>query len=269
MLQIAPEGRRPQSHGSARGWPGTLRRLGGPGSRSAPVLKAMAKQSERKSTKITRKAMKDDAFRDTIFWLIDWAYKQRIWLISGGVALLVAVAAGLGMYYYHEAGLRTETERFYEAERTAGRPDANDTQRAAQGRKAFEAFVKDYPSSDLASVAWMHIAALAWEQKDYGAVRKAYQAVLSDSDSSSAQRDLAHLGLAKLDEQQGHLKEAVKEYKAVSDGPYQELKAFNLGRVAAAEHEDAQARQYFQQAAQAAPGSPLAEWAQQNLTYHP
>lgn len=229
----------------------------------------MAKHSEHKTHRITRKTMKEDAFRDTMFWLVDWAYKQRVWLISAGVALLVVVAAGSGWYYYHRTRLQAETERFYEAERLAGQSHLNETQRADKGRKAFESFVKDYPSSDLTPVAWMHIAALAWEQKDLPAVRKAYTAVLSDSQSSSTQRDLAHLGLAKLDEQQGHLKEATKEYQAVSDGPYAELKALNLGRVAAAEHENAQARQYFQQAAQAAAGSPLSEWARQNLDYHP
>jgi predicted negative regulator of RcsB-dependent stress response len=229
----------------------------------------MARQSEHKALKIDRKALKEDAFRDTMFWLVDWVYQRRTWFIAGGTALVIVVAAGLGGYTYWQSQRRAQSEQFYEAERLLSAPNLPENERDARARKAYEAFTATYPSSRLAPVAWLHIAALAWGQNDLDAARKAYQAVLAGNEAAPTQRDLAHIGLAQLDEAKGDLAGATAEYKAVADSPYGELKALSLGRVAEAQHNGEAARQYFEQAARAEPGSPLGEWARQNLDYQP
>jgi len=241
----------------------------GPAERCALAVEAMAKHSEHRAHRIDRKALKEDAFQDTMFWLVDWAYQRRVLLIAIGTAVVLLVAAGFGGYYYWQAQRRAASAQFYQAEHALANQKLDQKDRLAYARKAYEAFVAEHPSSSLAPVAWMHIAALAWQQEDQNAARKAYGEVLSHGDSTQTQRDLAHIGLAKLDEAQGKLDAATKEYEAVSDGTFDELKSLSLGRVAAAEHKDDQARQYFEKAARATSGSALAEWARQNLDYQP
>jgi predicted negative regulator of RcsB-dependent stress response len=229
----------------------------------------MARQTDRKAARITRKSLKEDPFRDTMFWLVDWVYQRRVWFISGGTIVVVVLAGGFGYYYYHRAQLRAQSEQFYQAERIQADPTLDTAQRRARARQHYESFVASHPSSRLAPVAWMHIAALAWSQNDAATARKAYQAVLAHSESTTEQRDLAHMGLATLDESKGDFAAAAAQYKAVSDGPYEELKSLSLGRVASAEHQDQQARQFYEKAARVAPGSPLGQWARENLDYHP
>ncbi|HEX9844505.1 MAG TPA: tetratricopeptide repeat protein [bacterium] len=221
------------------------------------------------ATHIDRKTLKEDAFRDTMFWMIDWVYQRRLWFIAGVSAVLVVAVAGFGYYTYRQSRVKAETGRFYQAERSGSSPDLSEAERQSRARKAYEAFLAEYPSSHLAPVAWMHVARLAWKQGDVEAARKAFQAVLAHGDAPPSQRDLARVGLATLDESQGDLAASAEQYKAIPDHPYQELKALSLGRIASARHQNEEARQYFEKAARAAPGSVLAEWARQNLDYHP
>lgn len=221
------------------------------------------------ATHIDRKTLKEDAFRDSMFWMIDWVYQRRYWFIAGVTGVLVLAVTGFGYYTYRQSQMRAETERFYQAERSGAAPDLSEAERQTRARKAYEAFVAEYPSSRLAPVAWMHIARLAWKQGDAEAARKAFQAVLGNGATTPSQRDLARVGLATLDESQGDLAASAKQYQAVSDSPFEELKALSLGRIASEQNENEQARQYFEKAARGASGSALAEWARQNLDYHP
>ncbi len=221
------------------------------------------------ATHIDRKALKEDAFRDSMFWTIDWVYQRRQWFIAGVSGVLLVAAAGFGYYYYHRAQLRAQAEQFYQAERSASNPELSDTERQARARKAYDEFLATYPSSRLAPVAWMHLARQAWQTGDLDAARKAFLAVLAHSQTAPAQRDLAHIGLGKLEESQGNLAAAAEQYKAVSEAAFGDLKELSLGRIAAAQQQPEEARQHFEKAARAAPGSQLAEWARQNLDYHP
>jgi predicted negative regulator of RcsB-dependent stress response len=221
------------------------------------------------ATHLDRKTLKEDAFRDWMFWALDWVYQRRRWFIAGGSALLLVVAAGAGYYYYHRAQVREQTERFYQAERSATNPELEPAERSARARKSYEAFATEFPASPLAPVAWMHVAQLAWEQGDVDAARKAYQAVLARGGVGAPQQDLARIGLAKLDESQGNLAGAAEQVRAVSDTPYEELKALSLGRIASAQQQNAEARQFYEKAARSTSGSELGEWARQNLDYHP
>jgi predicted negative regulator of RcsB-dependent stress response len=220
------------------------------------------------ATHIDRKSLKEDAFRDTMFWMIDWVYQRRVWFIAGASAVVLLVAAGFGYYTWHRSRLQAEAEGFYRAERAAADPALSEAERQTKGRKAYEDYVAAQPSSFLAPVAWMHVARIAWKQGDAQGARKAFQAVLDSSAAGGPLRDLAHVGLATVAEASGDLAGAEEQYKAVSDHPYEELKAFSLGRVASEQQRSEEARKWFDKAAHATDGS-LAEWARQNLDYHP
>lgn len=218
---------------------------------------------------LDRKTLKEDAFRDSMFWALDWVWQRRMWFISGAVTIVLLVVGGFGYYYYHRSVLREQSRQFYEAERATANPELKPEERTNRARKTYEEFIARYPDSALAPVAWMHVARLAWQQNDAGAARKAYEAVLAHPAASEAQRDLAHIGLAKLDESQGKLEASAEQYQAVKGSAYEELKALSLGRIASARNQNEEAHQYFEKAARAGAGSPLADWARQNLDYHP
>jgi predicted negative regulator of RcsB-dependent stress response len=221
------------------------------------------------ATHISRKALKEDAFRDSMFWALDWAYQRRRTFIVLGSALLAVIVAGAGYLAYDRSQRRAQSERFYHIERGPEQAGLSAEERQARARKGFEAFAAEFPGSHLAPVAWMHVAGIAWEQGDLDGAGQAFRAVLAHGASNPALRDLAHIGLGKLDEAQGRLDAAAAQYEAVSDAPFDELKALSLGRVAAARQQDEEARRHFEKAARAGSGSILAEWARQNLDYHP
>ncbi len=207
-----------------------------------------------------RKALREDAYRDTMFRVVDWAYRQRKWLIGSGVAVVVVVVGGYGYYYQRQAALQAESAAFYAVEQRAAAA-------TGEARAAYEDFLAQYPDSRLAAVAWMNLARIAWKQDDAPAARAAYEAVLAHGSAPAALRDLAHIGLAKLAESAGDYAASAGHYAAVSDQPYASLKAFNLGQLAAARDDAAEARRQFEKVAQEQGEAPLAEWARQHLDY--
>jgi predicted negative regulator of RcsB-dependent stress response len=216
-----------------------------------------------------RKALKEDVFQDTLFRVVDWVYQRRRWFIGGISAVLVLVAGGVGYYQWNSSRVQAQFARFYQAERTAVEAEPDDAARLAKARAAFEGFLAEHPRSRLAPVAWMHVARLAWEQQEYAAAREAYTAALNHAAASPVQRDLARIGLAKVAEAQGELEASAEQLRAVSDTAFKDLRALNLGRIALARQQPQEAREHFEQVARGATGSILAEWARQNLDYHP
>lgn len=221
------------------------------------------------ATHLNRKTLKEDAFRDTMFWALDWVYQRRRTFIAVGTAVLLAVASGAGYYAYDRSQRQAQNQRFHEIERGPQQAELSPEERESRVRKSFEAFAAEYPGSHLTPVAWMHVARIAWRQGDMDGAKQAFQAVLAHGDSKPAERDLAHIGLGNLAESQGDLDAAAAEYEAVSEQPFGELKALNLGRIARARQQDEEAHRQFEKAAKASTGSVLAEWARQNLDYHP
>jgi predicted negative regulator of RcsB-dependent stress response len=218
---------------------------------------------------IDRKSLKEDAFRDTMFWMVDWAYQRRSWLIGVGTLALVVVLGGSGYYLYQGAQSREQALRYFQVERDAQHPNLPEGERIVKARTAYEAFIADYPGAALAPTAWMHLARLAWQQGDPAAARKAFQTVLNHDQAGPALRDIARLGIATLKEQEGDLEASAMEVREISDEPYGVLKAFHLGRLAMERKQPGEARQQFEIASQGDPGSTLAEWARQNLDYLP
>ncbi len=57
--------------------------------------------------------------------------------------------------------------------------------------------------------------------------------------------------------------------RTLSDQPYDELKAYQLGRLASARNQSEEARRQFEKVTHGEPGSALAEWARQQLDFRP
>jgi len=218
---------------------------------------------------IDRKALREDAFRDSAFWLIDWVYQRRVPFIVLGAVIVLGVAGGTGYYFYRDANLKKQAALFHEAERAGAGGDLSAEEAQATVRKAFGEFLARYPDGPLAPMAWMNVARLAWKAGDPDGARAAFEHVREHPEASPAQRDLAQIGLAQLDEAQGHLDQAAAEYQGVSDTIFSELKALSLGRVAALQNKTEEARQHFEKAARSTDGTELAQWARQELDYHP
>lgn len=221
------------------------------------------------ASKIDRKSLKEDPFRDTAFWLIDWVYQRRVWFITLIATVLVVLIAGFGYYFHRRAVQSEQGAEIYRAERAASDPQLSEQERQNKAREAYEAFIAKFPDGSLAPVAWMHLAGIAWRQKDVEGARTAFQAVLTHANSSPAQRDLARLGVANLEEAGGNLEASEALYRAVSDQPYAALKAYSLGRIAMQRNQSEEARRQLEKVARGDPGSELAQWARQTLDYLP
>lgn len=218
---------------------------------------------------IDRKTLKHDAFRDSMFHLIHRLYTYRMWIIAGvSFVVLVAVAGG-GYYYWQRYQSRTEAQAFYHAEQRYTDDQLARTERLQQSERAFRQFLDDYPDATLAPSAWMYLAQIHWEQNEPDAARKAFEAVLKHPEATPALRDVARIGLATVAEAGGDLEQAATYIREVSDKPYEALKAYNLGRLAARQDQLEEARQQFEKVARAQPSSALNEWARQALDYLP
>lgn len=240
--------------------------------------------------KLSRKALKEDVIQDVLFDLIDWAHRRQTWLISIAAAVLVTAAAGYGIFWYQDSRERQQASSFFEIESALqsdqsasagqaepGQEDAKNAENAenANGSRAEQAiagyrkFIAQFPDGGLTPVAWLHLGRLFWEQAELKEALAAYRSALLHEKSSLSQQDMARLGLARLAEREGNLEVSAEYFRALSDQPYAELKAFHLGRIAQARKFSEEARTQFEKASHGEPGSVLAEWARQNLDYQP
>ena len=219
--------------------------------------------------KFKRKSLKEDIVQDALFSLIDWGYNKRKWLIVGVSTVLILAAAGFGTIKFSESRAIDEAERYAEIGQDASKQQLSPAEREERGRARYEAFIADYPDSTLTPPAWMNLARIAWNKGNFIEAEKAFQAVIDHPKSTLPQKDLSVLGLARLAEKNGDLTQAERYFNSLSEPTYGDLKAYHLGRIAAARKDTKTARQYFEKVSRGQPGSTLAEWARQNLDFNP
>lgn len=215
------------------------------------------------------KALKHDAFRDKMLELANYGYKHRFW-VAGVVAVLIA-ATGLGFGYraYLDYAAGQEAEAFHAAERVLSDPGLAPEKRAAAAEKALGAFLENHPGGSLAPFAWMYLAQLHWQDKEYPAARAAYEKAREHGRATAFTRQLAAIGLARLLEGEGKLAEAAALIRTLPDQPYGDLKAYSLGRLAAADKKPEEARKQFEKVVVEHPGSSLAGWANDAMAILP
>jgi predicted negative regulator of RcsB-dependent stress response len=198
--------------------------------------------------RIDRKELEHDPYRDIVFELIDYVYARRRWFILGAIALLAIAGAAGGGYVYFQRAERIEAEALMAAMRTLDDPSQTQEARMNGAAQAFRAFVETHPRSGLTPIAWLVLARIAWEQKQFEPAAQAFQHVLDERKSSPLLRAEALVGLGKLKEAQGKPAEAISLYQQMGDS-FQDLKQLSLGRAALASGNVKEAREHFLQAA--------------------
>jgi tetratricopeptide (TPR) repeat protein len=183
----------------------------------------------------TRRQLKEDKFSRVTIDMAEatahWSVEHRSRLMIGGLALLVAIAAAIGVWFYFDrqdqkAGVDlSRALRTLNTEvRPAGMPPqpdlptfASSKERSTEARKQFQAIVDQYPHTHAAEVSRYFVGQTAAELGDYAAAEKAFQEIASvrNDDMSS----LAKLALASVYRSQGRYKDAVEIYKKLSEKP--------------------------------------------------
>lgn len=248
-----------------------MTRKGGtiPRHRNGKHVAAKDMATQRPRERFDRKSLKEDAIQDTLFWLIDWAHKRLMWIVSLATAIVVIAGGGYGYLLYQDSLQLSQAEAYYQFLRQAAQPELSTQERKTKEKEAYESFLQGHPGSNLAPVAWLNLARLAWERGDLEEARRTFQLAAAHNHSSAAQQDIARLGLARIEEAQGNIDASEAHLRSLSDQPYDELKAYQLGRLASARNQNEEARRQFQKVSQGEPGSALAEWARQQLDYRP
>jgi predicted negative regulator of RcsB-dependent stress response len=218
---------------------------------------------------IDRKTLREDAFRDAMFDLVDVAHRHRK-TIAAALAGMVAIALTIGAYFLY-VRYRAEqlAERFYAAESVLTDAKTDDPVHNVEARKAFQTIADDFPRARQGAVAQLLVARLAWDLQDPTAAEAALKSVLAHKGADAGIQAMANLGLAQVMEQRGSLAEAETYFKALPDQTLQDLKAVGLGRLELARHNPAEARKLYEQAAKRYPPNGLTEWAKTVLSYLP
>ena len=217
---------------------------------------------------VSRKELKEDAFRDSMFWMIQWAFNHRKWIISAVVVLLAGGGSVVGFTLYRQAQVRDEAVAFHQVEDRV-RQIKEEKARNLEGRKAYQAFLETYPQGLLAPEALLTLARLSYEDNKLEDAVGYFERVLAHPSTSTEIRNMARLGLGTLAEVRGDLEKAAEYTRALPEEVYPALKYFLLGRLALAKKDTKEARKNFDEAAKVLPPTILTEWAKQALDFLP
>ena len=201
-----------------------------------------------------RKDLTHDPLQEWFFETYDYVQKRIKLFILGGLGVVVVVVAVGGYIGYTRYTDRVDSEEYLKAERVLQDPALAQDARLKKGSDAFRVFVEQHPRSALAPAAWLTVARLAWEQKQWDQAADAFQHVVDSRKSSPLMRTQALLGLGKAKEQQGKPAEAKAFYEKISDD-FSDVKQLALGRAALADGDLKGAREHFLQAAAGQPSS--------------
>jgi len=217
---------------------------------------------------VSRKELKEDAIRDSMFWMIQWAYNHRKWIISAVVVVLAGGGTALGFTLYRQNMVRDEAAAFHVAEQRIG-ATKDMQERFVEGRKAYQEFLKAHPDGILAPEALMMLGRVAHEDGKYEEAMGYLERVLNHASSSQELRNIARIGLSALAEIQGQLDKAGEYASGLPESQYAALKAYTLGRLALERKDIKEARRNFDEVAKALPPTILNDWARQMLDYLP
>lgn len=218
---------------------------------------------------LTKAELRHDIVQDTLYETVDFLQRNLKWVIAAAVAVIAAIAGGIGYYAYAQYTAAQESAAFYAAEKRLAQPAKNPEDRWKEAEAAFEEFVKAHPASSLAPAAHTYLARLAFERKEYGKAQEAYQRALEHPRLDPVQRGIVLLALGKLMEAQGKPAEALTFYERISDKRFEDAKAYALGTAEMAAGKTEAARKQFQLAITGQPGTSIATWAKEALDYLP
>jgi TolA-binding protein len=231
----------------------------------------------------TRHQLKEDRFSRATFQAaektVHWTVEHQSKLVAGGIAVLVALAVGIGGWYYmnrqDEAAsvdLGKATRTMEEPVRPAGVPPqegypsfASSTERATEARKQFQAIVDKYPHTRTADMARYFVGLNAAQLGDNAAAERSLQETANSSNTELAA--LGKLALASLDRSQNKTQPAIDLYKQLIDKPTQTVSKTTAQMELAALYESQQkpdlAKTIYQQVEKENPQTEAANLAKQ------
>jgi tetratricopeptide (TPR) repeat protein len=134
---------------------------------------------------------------------------------------------------------------------------------------ALKDFVAAYPDARLSPYAWMYLAQIYWADENLAEARQAFRKAQAHDGATEFTRRLALIGEAKLDEADRKFKQSAERYANLPDKPFSDLKAYNLGRLAAANQRPKEARVHFEKVLNQFPPSRLTQWANEAMSFLP
>jgi TolA-binding protein len=233
----------------------------------------------------TRHQLKQDRFSratiDAAEATAHWSAEHQSKLIAGGVALVVVVAAALGLWYYFDqqdqkAGVElSRALRTLNTEvRPAGMPAqpefpsfASAKERATEAHKQFQAIVDHYPHTHSAEIARYFLGRTSADLGDNAAAEREFKQVASSGGKDVA--SLAQLALASVYRNIGRNKEAIEIYKKLADKPTNAVgKAtaeLELAATYEADQQPVEAKRIYEQVQKENPSTEAAQIASAKL----
>ena len=234
----------------------------------------------------TRHQLKQDAFSratmEAAEKTVDWTVAHRSKLMVGSIVVLIAVAAGVGSWYYMNQRDAQASIALSQAVRTldtplrpAGAPAQPDfptfaaaKERATEARKQFKAVVDQYPHTRSGEIARYFVGLTSSDLGDNAvAERELKTAAGSRSEDLSA---LANFALASLYRREGRHKDAIEIYKKLAGKPTTTVAKttaqLEMAATYQADQQPLQAKQIYEQVQKENPGTPAATTASQKLS---
>jgi len=233
----------------------------------------------------TRHQLKQDAFSrvtlDAAERTADWSVEHRSNLIIGGIVVALALALGIGGWYY----LSTQDEKasldLSQAVRTldtplrpAGMPEQPDVpsftsikERSEAAKKQFQAIVDKYPHTRTADMAHYFLGVTATNLGDNAAAEGHFKEVISSGNREVAA--VAKFALASLYAQTNRTKDALALYQELINKPTTSVsKVTSQLQLAELYHNSNQpldAKKLYEQVKKDNPGNEAGQLATQKL----
>ncbi len=194
--------------------------------------------------KLSKQELKEpDKFQVMLARVMTWVTenKQKIYVISGSVTVILLIAAG---WYIYSLNYEKSAQQIYA--RVYGSP-------AAENPVAvYKEVISQYPRSHAAAIAHYRLASVHYLQNDFDAAIKAYEAFLRQTSDSNELKPLAYAGLGYCYESKNDLKNALANFeKAASLKSGQILEGMNqqnIARIYEAMNDRAKALDHYQKA---------------------
>jgi hypothetical protein len=179
--------------------------------------------------KLSRKELKTDHFVEEVQHSVEYVSSHRKPFVWAGIAGVVALVAGLGVYLFLQSGKAKRQEALgkayaiqqstFGASAPGAPPAAYPTAalRDAAAQKSFSEVAAQYPTSEEGLIAKYFLAGQAANQAKWAEAEKLFKEV---SDSASKETaSLAKFGLSQVYAAQNKTADAEKLLRALADNP--------------------------------------------------
>lgn len=218
---------------------------------------------------LDKKTLRQDIIREKMIALVELAHRNRKSIIAGSIALVALVGVIFAHGWYQGRIANEQAEKFYAVEKIMADTTLPDRERRTATTKVLKDFLAAYPDARLSPYAWMYLAQIYWAEEKIEQARQAFKKAQAHGSATVFTRQLAMIGEAKLDETGKKFKQSAARYAKLPDKPYSDLKAYNLGRLAAANQRPKEAREHFKKVVNQFPPSRLAQWAHEAMSFLP